>query len=185
MVEAGMVLCAHVDDPLGHVQVLGSLQRVAQRRAELLCARFAFLEGFRNRVLQASPIKAKDGRLRTDAAGGEAAYWWIWPNLMLNVYPDNFSTNLIVPLDEERTLTVFEWFFRETGRPGVAAKVEETVAFSDEIQIEDIAICEAVQRGLRSRTYLRGRYSEKRESGVHRFHRLWTSAMETPAVPER
>jgi choline monooxygenase len=142
-------------------------------------------EAFRNRVLQVSPIKAKDGRLRTDAAGGEAAYWWIWPNLMLNVYPDNFSTNLIVPLDEERTLTVFEWFFREAGRPGVAAKVEETVAFSDEIQIEDIAICEAVQRGLRSRTYLRGRYSEKRESGVHHFHRLWTSAMETPAVPAR
>ena len=73
---------------------------------------------------------------------------------MLNVYPDNFSTNLIVPLGAERTLTIFEWFFREPERPDVAEKVEETVAFSDEIQIEDIGICEAVQRGLRSRTYL-------------------------------
>jgi choline monooxygenase len=142
-------------------------------------------ETFGRRVLQVSPIKGKGGRLRTDAAGGEAAYWWIWPNLMLNVYPDNFSTNLIVPLGAERTLTVFEWFFREPERPGVAAKVEETVAFSDEIQIEDIAICEAVQRGLRSRTYVRGRYSARRESGVHHFHRLWAAAMEVPPVPER
>ncbi|MFI5119890.1 MAG: aromatic ring-hydroxylating dioxygenase subunit alpha [Thermoanaerobaculia bacterium] len=140
---------------------------------------------FGNRVLQVSPIKQKGGRLRTYASGGEAAYWWIWPNLMLNVYPDNFSTNLIVPLDAERTLTIFEWFFREPEFPGAHAKVEETVAFSDEIQLEDIAICEAVQRGLRSRTYVRGRYSEKRESGVHRFHRLWVEAMEPPRVPER
>jgi phenylpropionate dioxygenase-like ring-hydroxylating dioxygenase large terminal subunit len=142
-------------------------------------------ETFRNRVLQISPIKAKGGRLRTYASGGEAAYWWIWPNLMLNVYPDNFSTNLIVPLGPERTLTIFEWFFREPERPSVAAKVEETIAFSDEIQIEDIAICEAVQRGLRSRTYVRGRYSEKREGGVHHFHRLWAAAMESPRVSER
>jgi choline monooxygenase len=63
--------------------------------------------------------------------------------------------------------------------------VDETVAFSDEIQIEDVAICEAVQRGLRSRTYVRGRYSEKRESGVHHFHRLWAAAMEPPRAPER
>ncbi len=141
-------------------------------------------ETFRNRVLQVSPIKSRTGRLRAGVPADEAAYWWVWPNLMLNVYPDNFSTNLIVPLGAERTLTIFEWFFREPERPDVAAKVEETVAFSDEIQIEDIGICEAVQRGLRSRTYHRGRYSEKRESGVHHFHRLWTAAMETPRVPE-
>ena len=142
-------------------------------------------ETFGSHVLQVSPIKVKGGRLRTGSAGGEAAYWWIWPNLMLNVYPDNFSTNLIVPLGEERTMTVFEWFFREPDRPGVRARVQETVAFSDEIQVEDIAICEAVQRGLRSKTYVRGRYSARRESGVHRFHRLWAAAMETPPVPGR
>jgi len=31
-------------------------------------------------------------------AGQEALYFWIFPNLMLNLYPDNVSTNLIVPL---------------------------------------------------------------------------------------
>ena len=140
-------------------------------------------ETFRRHSLQISPIKVKGGRLRAEG-DGDAAYWWIFPNLMLNVYPDNFSTNLIVPLGEERTLTIFEWFFRDPERPGVRAKVEETVAFSDEIQLEDIAICEAVQRGLRSKTYVRGRYSRRRESGVHHFHRLWATAMELPPPPE-
>lgn len=135
-------------------------------------------ETHRNHVLQVSPIKAAGGRLRGGDEADEAAYWWVFPNLMLNVYPDNFSTNLIVPLGPERTLTIFEWFFREPERPDVAKRVEETVRFSDEIQLEDVAICEAVQRGLRSKTYLRGRYSPKRESGVHHFHRLWAAAIE-------
>ena len=133
---------------------------------------------FRNHSLQISPIRpAEGGRLRTGPDSDEAEYWWIYPNLMLNVYPDNFSTNLILPLGPERTLTVFEWFFSGADRPDVQEKVRETVAFSDEIQREDIAICEAVQRGLRSRTYERGRYSVKREAGVHHFHRLWAASM--------
>jgi choline monooxygenase len=140
-------------------------------------------ETFGGNVLQVAPIRREGIRLAAEG-NVEAAYWWIFPNLMLNVYPDNFSTNLIVPLSAERTLTVFEWFFREPERPSVRAKAAETVAFSDEIQLEDIAICEAVQRGLRSRTYDRGRYSPKRESGVHHFHRLWAAAMETPRAPE-
>jgi phenylpropionate dioxygenase-like ring-hydroxylating dioxygenase large terminal subunit len=40
------------------------------------------------------------------------------------------------------------------------------------VQKEDIEICEAVQRGLRSRTYRSGPYSVLRENGVHHFHGL-------------
>jgi len=57
-------------------------------------------------------------------------------------------------------------------RPGLAEEIERSIAFSDEVQREDIAICEAVQRGLRSRFYERGRYSVRREHGVHHFHGL-------------
>jgi len=125
---------------------------------------------------QHAPVRASaPGRLRSEE-GDEAEYYWLFPNLMLNVYPDNFSTNLIVPDGPDRTITVFEWFFRDPSAPDVRRKIEETVAFSDEIQLEDIAICEAVQRGLRSRTYDRGRFSVKRENGVHHFHRLYAAA---------
>ena len=125
--------------------------------------------------IQHSPIKRVDSaRLRPDesAPDKEAQYFWVFPNLMLNVYPDNYSTNLIVPLGPERTLTVFEWFFQDAGRPESQEQIQRVVEFSDEIQIEDIKICEAVHRGLRSRNYKSGRYSVKRENGVHHFHGL-------------
>ncbi|HUP66271.1 MAG TPA: aromatic ring-hydroxylating dioxygenase subunit alpha [Thermoanaerobaculia bacterium] len=129
--------------------------------------------------IQHSPIKRGE-RLRKAPPGenSEAEFFWLYPNLMLNVYPDNFSTNLIVPLGSDRTLTQFEWFFREPARESVRKMVDDTVVYSDEIQLEDIAICEAVQKGLMSKTYSTGRYSVKRENGVHHFHRLLTEALE-------
>ena len=127
--------------------------------------------------IQHSPIKkTAQARLRGDA-NDEAMFYWIYPNLMLNVYPDNFSTNLIVPLSHDRTVTLFEWYFRDPDAPEVKKVIEETIAFSDEIQLEDIDICEAVQRGLRSSTYETGRYSPVRENGVHHFHGLYAAAM--------
>ena len=49
--------------------------------------------------------------------------------------------------------------------------------FSDQIQIEDVGICEKVQKNLRSRSYSRGRFSVKQEKGVHAFHRMYTERM--------
>lgn len=124
--------------------------------------------------IQHAPLRRPE-RIRTNEKGDEAQYFWVYPNLMLNVYPDNFSTNLIVPLGHARTLTIFEWYFRD---PDAAkAQVDETIAFSDEIQIEDIDICEAVQRGLAAPSYDTGRYSPSRENGVHHFHGLYAEAM--------
>jgi choline monooxygenase len=102
----------------------------------------------------------------------DALYFWVFPNLMLNIYPDNLQINLIVPLGLGRTLTIFEWYFRDVNSPKVRERVAKVTAFSDEVQREDMAICEAVQKGLRSATYDRGRYSVKRENGVHHFHML-------------
>ena len=128
--------------------------------------------------IQHAPLRAAAARLPAPEEGGDGAqFYWLFPNLMLNVYADNYSTNLIVPLGPERTLTVFEWYFADPEDAGVRRRVEETVEFSDEIQAEDIRVCEAVQRGLRSRTYRRGRYSVKRENGVHHFHGLLAEYM--------
>ena len=143
---------------------------------ELDYARYA-TETHRSYSLQHSPIRESGpGRLKRLAQEAEALYFWIYPNLMLNVYPDNFSTNLILPLGHERTLTVFEWFCRNPEEPQVAEAMRRAIEFSDEIQLQDIAICEAVQKGLKSRTYDRGRYSARRENGVHHFHRLLAAA---------
>jgi phenylpropionate dioxygenase-like ring-hydroxylating dioxygenase large terminal subunit len=120
-------------------------------------------------------VKAEENPERFYEPGSglqQAAYFWIFPNLMLNIYPDNVSTNLIVPLAHDKTLTIFEWFFHGVADSRVQERVRRAVAFSDEVQQEDIGLCENVQRGLRSATYDRGRYSVKRENGVHHFHLL-------------
>jgi choline monooxygenase len=110
---------------------------------------------------------------RPEPGTDEARYFWLFPNVMLNVYFGLLQTNIVLPLDVERTLTVFEWYAREPPRnAGAEARFLELFSFSDEIQVEDIAICETVQKNLRSGVYERGRYSLKRENGVHHFHRL-------------
>ena len=59
---------------------------------------------FRYHSQQFAPIRAmkqEDAEQRFYAPGAglqEALYFWIFPNLMLNIYPDNISTNLILPL---------------------------------------------------------------------------------------
>jgi hypothetical protein len=48
----------------------------------------------------------------------------------------------------------------------------ESIAVSEKVQDEDMAICDAVQRGLHSHAYVAGRLSVRREAGEHLFHRL-------------
>ena len=133
---------------------------------------------FRYHSQQFAPIRAmekEDMGERFYAPGNgtqEALYFWIFPNLMLNIYPDNVSTNLIVPLSQDKTLTIFEWFVHDVASEKVQEGIKKAIAFSDEVQQEDIGLCEGVQRGLQSALYDRGRYSVKRENGVHHFHML-------------
>jgi choline monooxygenase len=136
-------------------------------------------ETFRYHSQQFAPIctmQEGDDAKRFYAPAGagvqEALYFWIFPNLMLNIYPDNISTNVIVPLSQDKTLTIFEWFFHDAQSPQNYERIARAIAFSEKVQQEDITLCANVQKGLHSTTYDRGRYSVKRENGVHHFHML-------------
>ena len=139
------------------------------------------VEPYPNHVRQFSPIRGAQSGDITPRRYQEARedlttdYFWIFPNWMLNCYPDNISLNIVLPLEVERTLAIFEWYLPEKEMASPAAKA--SVEFSDQIQIEDVAICEAVQKNLRSRSYERGRFSVKQEKGVHAFHRMYAEAI--------
>ena len=127
--------------------------------------------------IQHAPLRpvagARERHYQPAAPEDDAQYYWIFPNLMLNCYQRQLQTNLIVPLGEARTLTRFEWFALDPpADPATDPRWRDLAAFSDEIQAEDIGICEAVQRNLRSRAYVQGRYSVRRENGLHHFHQL-------------
>ena len=42
-------------------------------------------------------------------------YFWIFPNWMLNCYPDNVSLNIVLPVESERSRAIFEWYLPEKG----------------------------------------------------------------------
>src|SRR5438067_1403916 len=133
------------------------------------------------RKLKPDEVPGRDRRyIRMPGAEDNALYYWIFPNTMLNIYQDNVSTNVILPMGPGRTLTIFEWFFAEPGTGAGWESMQQTIAFSDEIQQEDIAVCEQVQRGLRSRSYSRGRFSALRENGVHHFQSLVREFLDRP-----
>jgi len=109
-----------------------------------------------------------------------AYYWWVFPNLMLNFYPWGLSLNLVQPLAPDRTRVSFRACVLDPDRLGSGA-----CAALDEVEAEDEAAVESVQRGLRSRLYRSGRYSPSHERGVHHFHRLLCEFMAEPPDAER
>jgi len=103
--------------------------------------------------------------------GKKALYFWLHPNFMLNWYEGVMDTNLVLAQGLDRTLVVFDFYFADVS-PAAAERNRKSIEVGQVIQDEDQAICESVQRGLRSRAYGAGRLSLRREAGEHLFHRL-------------
>ncbi len=96
-----------------------------------------------------------------------AYYWWIFPNLMLNFYPWGLSLNLVQPQGIDRTRVLFRSYVWDESKLDAGAG-----SGLDQVEMEDEAVVEAVQRGTKAMSYRRGRYSPAREQGTHHFHRL-------------
>jgi choline monooxygenase len=130
--------------------------------------------------LQSSPLASTAGPYRGHDDADESLYWWLWPNTMLNVLPRRLQTNRVVPLDAQRCRVDFDYYYA----PGVGI-ADDDRAFADSVQAEDTAICEAVQRGLASGSYVAGRLNPVRESGVWHFHQLLRSACRSEVARKR
>jgi choline monooxygenase len=98
-----------------------------------------------------------------------AYYWWVFPNMMLNYYPWGLSINIVRPVEKDLTKVSFITYISDPSKLDKGAG-----SGLDRVEREDEAIVEMVQKGVQSRFYERGRYSPKREKGVHHFHRLLT-----------
>jgi choline monooxygenase len=123
--------------------------------------------------LQSSPMVASGADQRTGAVriGERALYFWLYPNFMINCYTGAMDTNLVIPRGPDHTEVIFDFYFADVSDTARARNLE-SIAVSEQIQDEDVAICASVQRGLHSRAYRAGRLSVRREAGEHLFHRL-------------
>jgi len=124
--------------------------------------------------LQVGPLSGDDNLY--GATEGEALYYCLFPNFMLNILPGRLQTNLVVPLAADRCRVEFRYYYADVESPRARRLIEEDHAFSDTVQREDMEICERVQEGLASRAYDRGRFSVTFESGVYHFQQLLKDA---------
>ena len=124
--------------------------------------------------LQSSPMVSSTEDAATGATrkGDRAWYFWQYPNFMINCYAGYMDTNLVIPLDVDHCRVIFDFYFADVSSDAARKYNEKSIEVGDRVQSEDLGICEAVQRGLKSRAYGAGRLSVRREAGEHLFHRL-------------
>jgi choline monooxygenase len=96
-----------------------------------------------------------------------AYYFWVFPNLMFNFYPWGLSLNVVKPIAPQQTNVEFHTFIWDESLFNRGAGSD-----LNRVEMEDEAVVESVQRGIRSRFYSHGRYSVKHETGTHHLHQL-------------
>ena len=103
-----------------------------------------------------------------------AYYFWLFPNMMFNFYPWGLSLNIVTPLSINKTKIEFKSYVWDESKldSGAGSNL-------DKVEIEDEEVVQKVQRGVRSRFYRQGRFSPEMEQGVHHFHRLVSTFMNT------
>ena len=140
-------------------------------------------EGYHTELFEWSNVQigvAKEGEPAFELPRGHpddgkriaAWYFWLYPNVMLNLYPWGLSLNVVQPLGPGRTRVLFRSYVHDESK-----LLEGAGAALHRVEMEDEEIVESAQRGMRSRLYDRGRYSPKRERGPHHFHTLLARAL--------
>ncbi|CAK0764975.1 hypothetical protein CVIRNUC_003212 [Coccomyxa viridis] len=174
----------------------GGLQHVATREYRLQCNWKVFADNYldggyhvpvahpdlaagldlgtySSKLYNSSSVQSCQAAGSTEARLGTraAAYAFLYPNLMINRYGSWMDTNIVQPAGPESCTVRFDWWLE--GKLGDSeALIEQSIAESEQVQHEDVALCEGVQRGLRSPAYSSGRYAPRFEAPMFQFHRL-------------
>jgi choline monooxygenase len=121
-------------------------------------------------ILQDSPLKDKESIY---IGGDETAwYYYIYPNMMLNILPGRMQVNQILPIDADSCIVHFDYYYTPETLLRNPNMPDEDKAYSERVQAEDIQICEHVQKGLVSNAYTSGRFSVETELGPWHFQEL-------------
>ena len=121
---------------------------------------------------QYSPLQSDDALY----GDGDAVYYFIYPNTMLNLLPGRLQTNRVLPLGADRCIVEFDYYYAASDSADAEARKQADHDFAHQVQDEDIEICEHVQRGLASGSYVPGRLNPLRENAVFHYHELLREA---------
>jgi len=133
---------------------------------------------------RSKPPEAGGYRIDTDATERAAEFgsWLIWPNLAIEVYPGgNLNIFHCLPDGPQSSVQTIEWYFPDAEPTPAQAEIIDYLHRT--VRLEDVALCESVQRGLASRAYHQGRLivdaarSDASEHSVHHFQSLVREAL--------
>jgi choline monooxygenase len=126
---------------------------------------------------QKGPVRAsvRDGRKAPpyDATGeiDRSTSVFLFPNFTIDIIPGppNMLGGSWIPIDERRTLGIFDYFFG----PGVdEGTIGDMIAFNEQVGSEDNALVESVHQGLESGMVEHGRLLPSSEHLIQHFQRL-------------
>ena len=123
-------------------------------------------EIFKNHSLQFAPINSNISPYDKSTGLKNIAYYYtIFPNVLLNIAPGRLQTNVVKPTSPNSCVVDFNYYFDKVSDEIIKNDIE----FSNEVQLEDIKICEEVQKRLESKGYNQGRISPQSEKGLYHF----------------
>lgn len=96
-----------------------------------------------------------------------AYYFWLFPNLMLNIYPWGLSINQVLPQGIDQTMVRYFTFVWDEAQWGLGAGAD-----THGVEMEDRAVVESVQKGINSRFWQPGLYAPRHEACVQWFHAM-------------
>jgi Rieske 2Fe-2S family protein len=84
-----------------------------------------------------------------------------FPNVLMNLLPTGVMSYTLYPRAADHTTIVSEYLFRPEVIAADGFDCSDMVKFLDQVSVEDWAVCEKVQQGIRSRGYTRGVYPQE------------------------
>lgn len=96
-----------------------------------------------------------------------------FPLFVVIANPDHVVTFTFQPVSAERTRFTCEWLVHRDAMEGVDYETKNVVVVWHQTNLQDIALCESAQRGMRSRAYVPGPLSKVREPEIFDFHQRY------------
>jgi len=102
------------------------------------------------------------------------------PNVLMNLLSTGVMSYTLYPRSVDHTTVVSEYLYRPEVIASEGFDCSDMVKFLDQVSVEDWAVCEKVQQGVRSRGYVHGIYP--REDGLLRLFAARYLAERGPAA---
>ena len=107
---------------------------------------------------------------------GLVHYYTIMPTIFLSIFPDYVVIHRLCPISPTQTKIICEWLFAPNAQADPNFNPQDAIDFWNMTNKQDWQVCELTQKGVQSKAYTPGPYSEL-ESMLAAFDRAYLQVM--------